>query len=186
MMAENRERSPAGSTKNREANAARWFWVLGAWFWLLSGCALPGTVPGPSPTATSPLAPYSAAIATAVAVGDAKAQAAAYYERGNVQLDAGANDAAIADYGKAIMLDPGDARAFNNRALAYVALGQLVQALADYAAAIKLDPGYLRAYVNRLRLLMARQLSDGRRGQIKSGRGNHEALLVNPILSQSL
>jgi tetratricopeptide (TPR) repeat protein len=91
-----------------------------------------------------------------VAVGDAKAQAAAYYERGNVQLDAGANEAAIADYDQAIMLDPGNARAFNNRALAHVALGQPDQALADYAAAIKRDPGYLRAYENRLRLLEQR------------------------------
>ena len=57
---------------------------------------------------------------------------------------------------KAIALNPSDARAFNNRALAHVALGQPDQALADYATAIKLDPGYLRAYENRLRLLEQR------------------------------
>ena len=51
----------------------------------LGGCALPGATPGPPPTPTPPLAPYNAAIATAEAGSDAKAQAAAYYERGNVQ-----------------------------------------------------------------------------------------------------
>ncbi len=122
----------------------------------LSMCALPGAEPGPPPTPTPPLAPYNAAIATAVAGGDSREQTAAYYERGNVQLDAGANAAALADYDKAIALDPSNARAFNNRALAHVALGQTDQALADYAAAIKLDPGYTRAYQNRLRLLEQR------------------------------
>ena len=95
-------------------------------------------------------------IATAEAGSDAKAQATAYYQRGNVQLDADANEAAIADYDQAITRDPSDARALNNRALAYVALGKPDQALADYAAAIKLDPGYVRAYENRLRLLEQR------------------------------
>jgi tetratricopeptide (TPR) repeat protein len=152
MMAENRE----SRTENRGASAALWFLVLGSWFLLLSGCALPGQESGPPPTPTPPLAPYNAAIATAEAGSDAKAQAAAYYERGNVQLDAGANAEALADYDKAIALDPSDARAFNNRALAYVALGQPDQALADYATAIKLDAGYLRAYENRLRLLEQR------------------------------
>jgi tetratricopeptide (TPR) repeat protein len=123
---------------------------------LLSACALPGVQSGPPPTPTSPLAPYNAAIATAEAASDAKVQAAAYYERGNIQLDTGANAEAIADYDKAIARDSSDARIFNNRALAYVALGQLDQALADYAAAIKLDPGYVRAYENRLRLLEQR------------------------------
>jgi len=152
MIAENRE----PRTENQEASAALWFLVLSSWFLLLSACALPGAAPGPPPTPTSPLAPYNAAIATAEAGSDAKVQAVAYYERGNVQLDAGANEAAIADYDKAIALDPSNARAFNNRALAYAALGKPDQALADYAAAIKLDPAYLRAYENRLRLLEQR------------------------------
>ncbi|HJZ50270.1 MAG TPA: tetratricopeptide repeat protein [Roseiflexaceae bacterium] len=143
--------------ENRAVSAAFRLWALGSLFLLLSACAQPfGTAAGPQPTPTPPLAPYNAAIATAVAGGDARKQAAAYYERGNVQLDAGANAEALADYDNAIALDPSNARVFNNRALAYVALGQLDQALADYAAAIKLDPGYIRAYENRLRLLEQR------------------------------
>jgi tetratricopeptide (TPR) repeat protein len=123
----------------------------------LNACAeLPGAASGPSPTATPPLALYNAAIATAEAGGDTKTEAGAYYERGNVQLDASANAEAIADYDRSLALDPTNARAFNNRALAHAALGQPDLALADYAAAIKLDPGYLRAYENRLRLLEQR------------------------------
>ncbi|MEP7189138.1 MAG: tetratricopeptide repeat protein, partial [Roseiflexaceae bacterium] len=152
MIANNRR----SRTKNQGASAALWGFVLGALCLLLSACALPGAASGPPPTPTPPLAPYTAAIATAEAGSDAKAQAAAYYERGNVQLDASANAEAIADYDQAIAHDPIDARAFNNRALAYVALGQPDQALADYAAALKLAPGYLRAYENRLRLLEQR------------------------------
>jgi tetratricopeptide (TPR) repeat protein len=102
----------------------------------LAGCALPGAAPGPPPTLTPPLAPYTAAIATAAAGSDTKAQAAAYYARGNVQLDAGANEAAIADYDQAIARDPSDARAFNNRALAYVALGSLLLAPYDMRSLI--------------------------------------------------
>jgi tetratricopeptide (TPR) repeat protein len=142
--------------RNRAIRAALQCIVGGVWLTVLSACALPGAEPSPAPSPTAPLAPYTAAIATAVAGQDPKEQAAAYYERGNVQLDAGENAEAIADYDTAIALDPSNARAFNNRALAYVALGQADQALADYAAAIKLDPSYLRAYENRLRLLEQR------------------------------
>ena len=124
---------------------------------LLLGCSGFGAQQaGPAVTPASPLAPYSAAIATAQAGGDPKAQALAFYERGNARLDQGDSQAAVADYTQSIALDPGNARAFNNRALAYAALGQPNKALADYAAAIKLDPAYTRAYLNRLRLLEQR------------------------------
>src|SRR5262249_47782227 len=142
--------------KNARANALFACCILHFAFTTLAGCSLAGTSSGPPPTPTPPLAPYSAAIATAEAGGDPHAQAAAYYERGNVQLDAGAYAAAIADYDKAIALDASNARAFNNRALAHAALDQPDQALADYASAIKLDPGYMRAYQNRLLLLERR------------------------------
>jgi tetratricopeptide (TPR) repeat protein len=124
---------------------------------ILIGCSSPlAREQGPPPTPTPPLAPYNAAIATAEAGGDAKAQGQAYYERGNVQLDGGDHQAAINDYTKALALDPTNARAFNNRALAFVALGESDRALADYAAAIKADPGYVRALQNRLHLLEQR------------------------------
>lgn len=123
---------------------------------VLSACALPAALGGPTPTPTRPLAPYNAAVATAEAGSDPKTQAAAYFERGNYQLDQGDHNAAIADYDEAIRRDPTNARAFNNRGLARAAAGQADQALADYAEAIRLDPGYTRAYKNRLVLLEAR------------------------------
>src|SRR5262249_39030085 len=135
-----------------------------------SGCSSPlARDPGPPQTPTPLLAPYNAAIATTEAGGDVKAQAAAYYERGNVQLDQGDNQAAIADYTKALTLDSTNARAFNNRALAYAALGKADQALADYAAAIRIDPTYTRAYQNRLHLLE-------QRGDLKAMAADYERL----------
>jgi tetratricopeptide (TPR) repeat protein len=87
-----------------------------------------------------------------VASGDTKAQALAYYERGNALLDTGDNAAAVADYDRSIALDPTNARAFNNRALALTALGRIDEALASYGEAIRLDPSYIRANKNLLRL----------------------------------
>jgi tetratricopeptide (TPR) repeat protein len=154
MIAKNRE----PRTENLMTRMILRFLVLGSWFFIVSGCAFPGTEAdtSPPPTPTPVLAPYNNAIATAEAGGDTKAQAQAYYERGNIQLDQGDHQAAIADYTKALALDPTNARAFNNRALAFVALGEGERALADYAAAIKADPGYVRAYQNRLHLLEQR------------------------------
>jgi tetratricopeptide (TPR) repeat protein len=168
MIVENQE----PRTENLGAKAMLWFLVLGSWFYLLSACANPlGANSGTPPAPTSPLAPYNAAIATAEAGADAHARAAAYYERGNAQLDAGASQAAIDDYNRAVALDPSNARAFNNRALAQATLGQIDQALADYAAAIRLDPGYVRAYENRLHLLE-------QRGDLKGMAGDYHQLAV--------
>jgi tetratricopeptide (TPR) repeat protein len=130
--------------------------LLSVCFLLLNACSLPGTASGPPPTPTPPLLPYDNAIATADAGGDARGRAQAFYERANVLLDQGAHQRAIADYDRAIALDPTNARAFNNRGLAHAALGLADQALADYAQAVRLDPTYVRAYRNRLNLLEQR------------------------------
>lgn len=119
----------------------------------LSACALPRTDSGPPPTPTSVLDPHNAAVATAAAEGDTAAQAAAYYERGNQQFELGDHAAAIADYDRALELDPAHARAYNNRGLAHAFVGNVEQALADYNAAIRVDPTYARAHKNRLALL---------------------------------
>lgn len=109
--------------------------VYGA-FAALTGCTdLPLLQPPPTPTPT------------------AQETAAALYEQGNVLFDGGEYGAAIAAYDQALALDDSNARAFNNRALAYEALGQIDQARADFAAAVAADPSYLRAYKNHAALL---------------------------------
>jgi tetratricopeptide (TPR) repeat protein len=58
-------------------------------------------------------------------------------------------DAALADYNRAIQLDPNEALAFNNRGMTYAALQRHEEALADYSRAIKLEPTEARFYSNR-------------------------------------
>ena len=56
---------------------------------------------------------------------------------------------AIAEYDKAIELDPGFATAYLNRGNIFALLGQYQRALQDYDKAIRLDPQSFAAYYNR-------------------------------------
>ena len=56
---------------------------------------------------------------------------------------------AIADYDKAIELNPKDAKAYNNRGVAKRQLKQYKEAITDYDKAIKLNPKDVKAYNNR-------------------------------------
>ncbi|MBI2899966.1 MAG: tetratricopeptide repeat protein, partial [Planctomycetes bacterium] len=58
-------------------------------------------------------------------------------------------DGAIADYTKAIELDPRNGRTYDNRADAKKAKGDLDGAIADYTKAIELDPKYPTYYASR-------------------------------------
>jgi lipoprotein NlpI len=58
-------------------------------------------------------------------------------------------DRAIADYDRAIQLDPKYAFAYNNRGEAWRNRGDLDRAIADFNEAIRLDPRYWFAYDNR-------------------------------------
>jgi tetratricopeptide (TPR) repeat protein len=51
-------------------------------------------------------------------------------------------DEALADYTRAIELDPSDAEFFGSRGQAYQAIGRYDEALADFNRAIELDPNY--------------------------------------------
>jgi tetratricopeptide (TPR) repeat protein len=55
----------------------------------------------------------------------------------------------MADYNRAIQLNPQFARAFNNRGNAHRAQREFDLAIADYTAAIRIDPAYANAYNNR-------------------------------------
>jgi tetratricopeptide (TPR) repeat protein len=77
--------------------------------------------------------------------------AAVHVARGNHYALRGEADLAIADYDRAIMLDPNRAVAFFNRAGALAASGQIDRALADYDRAIEHDP--MAASITRRRTM---------------------------------
>jgi tetratricopeptide (TPR) repeat protein len=69
--------------------------------------------------------------------------------RGIAWHDAGDFDRAIADFDRAIQLNPEHADAFYNRGVAWSAKGDAERAVADYSAAIALQPSHVRALNNR-------------------------------------
>ncbi|MFH0791522.1 MAG: tetratricopeptide repeat protein, partial [Candidatus Omnitrophota bacterium] len=58
-------------------------------------------------------------------------------------------DQAIADYSKAIQIEPNLALTYYNLGNAYKELGILDQAIADYSKAIQIEPKLAGAYFNR-------------------------------------
>lgn len=56
---------------------------------------------------------------------------------------------ALADYNKAIELDPENEGCYYNRGLLYEQQGNLAGAIADYSSVIRLNPGHAKAYNNR-------------------------------------
>jgi tetratricopeptide (TPR) repeat protein len=82
----------------------------------------------------------------------------AFSNRGFARSNVGDTKGAIADYEKAISLDPQLGIAFNNRGSFYADQGDNERAMADYDRAISLDPNLDIAYMNRgIALYLARQ-----------------------------
>src|SRR5439155_26586183 len=75
----------------------------------------------------------------AVAAAQTSAFAPYYNKRGLAKEAKGDHDGAIADYNRAIELNPKHASAYNNRGIAKQAKGDLDGAIADYNRAIELD-----------------------------------------------
>ena len=75
--------------------------------------------------------------------------AAAYNNRGYAYGHKGDYDRAIADFSKAIELDPKDAETYFNRGYAYGHKGDYDRAIADFSKALELDPKAVVAYNSR-------------------------------------
>jgi len=78
-----------------------------------------------------------------------KENADTYYKRADAGAEVGEYGQAIADYSKAIELDPRHAPAYFNRAYAYGEIGEYDKAIANYSKVIELDPSDAQAYYNR-------------------------------------
>lgn len=72
-----------------------------------------------------------------------------YNNRGLMYFQCDLTEEALADYNKALELDPRLDGAYNNRANCYVARGYLAEAIADYQIALDFNPGNLRAWINQ-------------------------------------
>jgi tetratricopeptide (TPR) repeat protein len=75
--------------------------------------------------------------------------AIAYLNRGISYQLKGENDRAIADFNKAIELNPGYSDAYIRRAFSYENNGDLDRAIAEYSKAIAVDPNHPGAYYDR-------------------------------------
>lgn len=78
-------------------------------------------------------APYDPAVETAM---------------GNIYMAEGQPDAALEVFGRALALDPRDARNYNNRGVALAALRQTAAARADFEKALQIDPAFAEARAN--------------------------------------
>ena len=72
-----------------------------------------------------------------------------YLEWGIMHFKRGDFEAAIADFNKALRLDPNYSDAFLGRGDVRYARGDLDGAIADYDKAIHLNPNSINAYINR-------------------------------------
>ncbi len=72
-----------------------------------------------------------------------------YFNRGNAWDDKGDSDKAIADYTKAIEINPQYASAYFNRGIAWYAKGAYDKAIADFTKVIEINPQHVKAYYGR-------------------------------------
>ena len=72
-----------------------------------------------------------------------------FHDRGNRHSRNGSYGLAIADYNKAIELDPSFAEAHYNRGFSFYEIGRNEESIADFTRAIELNPNDARYYGQR-------------------------------------
>ena len=72
-----------------------------------------------------------------------------YFNSGDQKDEAKDYSGAIADYTKAIEINPNYAKAYNNRGISKKNLKDYYGAIADYTKAIEINPNFADAYYNR-------------------------------------
>ena len=80
---------------------------------------------------------------------DGKNKARAYYNRGNAKGKRGILAAAIADFDRALEIDPKLSGAYNNRGSVKGHMGDHAAAIADFDRALEIDPNNAAAHSNR-------------------------------------
>lgn len=109
----------------------------------------PSSSISPSPEASKPTSFPTALLREGVKRETVQYDAKFYVSRGQMYADSGQHSAAIADYDRAIRLNPDDAGAYIDRGLSKGKLGKHFSAIADFDLAIRLKPSDGLAYYNR-------------------------------------
>jgi tetratricopeptide (TPR) repeat protein len=97
----------------------------------------------------------------------------AYSARGSWQHKKHNYDAALADYDRALSIDPTNVEFYDYRADAWLAKGEPDRAIDNYDQAIRVDPTYAAAYYSRGRAYE-------KKGDIDRARASYRAALVPP------
>jgi len=100
--------------------------------------------------------PWEERLQTGTIEGQVPAESAqANNLQGIAQAKRGDYQAALAAFGRAIRKAPTYAEAFYNRALVYIAIGNLGQGAADFGTVVEIRPGFVEGYIEQGRLCLA-------------------------------
>jgi len=106
-----------------------------------------------------------------------KVLAAIYRARGSWKQKRGELDAALADYGISIRLEPNNVESYDYRADVYQQQGNLDRALDDYNRASRIDPTYAAAYYSR-------GLIFEKKGDVAKARAEYNSAIAVPTVNR--
>jgi tetratricopeptide (TPR) repeat protein len=88
-------------------------------------------------------------LSVSICLGQTPRKAEDFYQRGLVRQEKGDVEGAIADFSKAIEIDPQHADAYYNRGSLRQTKGDMDAAIADFNKTIEINPQYAEAYADR-------------------------------------